>query len=435
MNNTHKIKILLFIFLIGLFSYNCNNDEKSEIEPIGIPPVCSITSPIETDEIEQGDTVIILVSASDEDGSVIEISISIDSASSFILESEPYSYIWYTNDLDTGYHTISAIAKDDQLLNSTDKKTVKINQRGVRPVADFVVQLISCTEPSTIQFVDSSKNTPTSWLWNFGDGESSDSKNPAHIYQNSGTYSVSLKTNNKYGMGDTSKTINITDLGTGVIIENINFNTELSYGSVADIDGNEYKTIEIGTQTWMAENLAVTKYNDATSIPLVTDDTEWDNLETAAYCWYDNELAYKNTYGALYNWYVCDFETNGGKNICPVGWHVPDSADIADLLVYLGGDHIAGPKLKEAGFWHWYPVRPLKESGSNESGFTAIPGGLRATRGNFNNIGYCSNFWSTTTLSRTHSRLMIIGGPSDFEENYTVNYFKYWGASIRCIKD
>ena len=98
---------------------------------------------------------------------------------------------------------------------------------------------------------------------------------------------------------------------------------EPTYGSVSDIDGNIYKTVQIGTRVWMAENLRTTKYNNGTAIPLVTGDTAWVALTTPAYCWYNNDaVTYKTPYGALYNGYALDMTINGGKNVCPANWHV-----------------------------------------------------------------------------------------------------------------
>jgi uncharacterized protein (TIGR02145 family) len=145
-------------------------------------------------------------------------------------------------------------------------------------------------------------------------------------------------------------------------------NPNLTYGKVSDIDGNDYKTIQIGIQEWMAENLKTTKYNDGNSIPNVTDFIEWSDLITGVYCWYKNDAsAYKATYGALYNW----FTVSTGK-LCPAGWHVPSDAEWTTLYGYLGGAGVAGGKLKETGTTHW--ISP-NTGATNSSGFTALPGG------------------------------------------------------------
>jgi len=146
--------------------------------------------------------------------------------------------------------------------------------------------------------------------------------------------------------------------------------TTLMSGQFSDIDGNVYNTITIGTQIWMKENLKTTKYNDGSSIPLVTDNTAWINLSTPGYCWYNNDAAtYKSAYGAMYNWYT----VNTGK-ICPPNWHVPTDTQWETLITYLGGKIIAGGKMKETGTAHWTSPNI---GATNETGFTALPGGYR----------------------------------------------------------
>lgn len=154
------------------------------------------------------------------------------------------------------------------------------------------------------------------------------------------------------------------------------FNPDLTYNSVSDIDGNIYKTIQIGAQAWMAENLKTTKFNDGSPIPYIADATDWSQLSAPGYCWYNNDAeSFKTVIGALYNWYTTDVAGNGGKNVCPSGWHVPTDPEWTILTDYLGGLSVAGGKLKESGISHW---QSPNINASNESGFTAIPGGYRS---------------------------------------------------------
>ena len=143
--------------------------------------------------------------------------------------------------------------------------------------------------------------------------------------------------------------------------------------SIKDIDGNKYKTVTIGTQVWMAENLKTTKFNDGTPIPMVKENDAWANLTTPAFSWYNNDsIDNKRNYGALYNWY-----TVSTNKLCPVGWHVPTEAEWATITAYLGEVGLAGGKLKDAGTVHW---RTPNTGATNESGFTALPGGYRSFR-------------------------------------------------------
>jgi uncharacterized protein (TIGR02145 family) len=206
----------------------------------------------------------------------------------------------------------------------------------------------------------------------------------------------------------------------------INFNPDLSYGILSDVDGNTYKTIQIGNQTWMAENLKTTRYNDGTEIPFVPDNISWYNLTTPAYCWniYD-EASTKSPFGALYNWY----SINSGK-LCPAGWHVPTDAEWTTLTTSLG-ESVAGGKLKETGTTHW--TNP-NVGASNQTGFTALPGGGRDyDGGSFVYIEYNGVWWSSTEGSADYAWGRNISYYySDVLRGY---YRKKMGFSVRCLKD
>lgn len=198
-------------------------------------------------------------------------------------------------------------------------------------------------------------------------------------------------------------------------------------GTVTDSDGNTYPTVGIGGQIWMAKNLATTKFRDGTSIPLVTDGDEWKGLATPAGCYYNNDEGNREVYGMLYNGYTIDSLANGGKNICPPGWHIPTSEDFFELSYYLGELERAN-KLKETGTLHWLE----SNSGTNETGFTAVPGGERIPMGYFDSMGTDCILWSSSQYMSTSSLcLYIISGNSASNGSNE----KSWGFSIRCIKD
>jgi uncharacterized protein (TIGR02145 family) len=212
------------------------------------------------------------------------------------------------------------------------------------------------------------------------------------------------------------------------------FNPNKTYGTIADIDGNVYKTIIIGTQTWMAENLKTTRYNNGTTIPYVTDDKAWLDLTTSAtpaYCWYKNDTSYKTIYGALYNWYT----VNTGI-LSPAGWHVPTDDEWDTLVNYLGGTPIAGYKLKETGTNHWSTSGSFEDNGS---GFTAVPGGFRNYNASFNNIGDDGYWWSSSESiykSITPKNAWYWNLDSHLGlANRSGDYYKSSGFSVRCIKN
>ena len=195
--------------------------------------------------------------------------------------------------------------------------------------------------------------------------------------------------------------------------------------TVTDIDGNVYNTVQIGTQVWMAENLKTTRYSDGTPIPLVTDSASWVNYTTGGYCWYNDSIAYGNTYGALYNWYA----VNTGK-LAPTGWHVPTDSEWTVLTTFLGGASVAGGALKATSTTYW---QSPNTGATNSSGFSALPGGCRFYFGSFNNVGYSGLWWSSTASDATSSwyRTMLY----DFAVVNRINYYNASGFSVRCVKN
>ena len=195
--------------------------------------------------------------------------------------------------------------------------------------------------------------------------------------------------------------------------------------TVSDIDGNTYHTVTIGTQTWMVENLKTTKYRNGEAIGNFTG--SWEYLVTGAYSWYNNDAAtYKATYGALYNYYaIVD-----SRNIAPLGWHVPTDAEWTTLFTYLGGASIAGGKLKETGTTHW---NTPNSDANNSVGFIALPGGGRDYNGTFSGIGNSSLWWSSTAYSLQSAMFQYLHFNSAVVDR--THEYKYYGFSVRCLKD
>jgi len=199
-------------------------------------------------------------------------------------------------------------------------------------------------------------------------------------------------------------------------------------GTVTDIDGNVYRTVKIGNQLWMAENLKVTHYRNGDAILNVMGKTAWSNRTIGAYCNYDNNATNAYTYGRLYNWYA----VNDSRNIVPNGWHVPTDSEWQTLSDYLGGDFVAGGKLKETGTTHW---NSPNTDATNESGFSSLPGGYRDGNGAYHNIGREGCWWSSTEERDRNSAWYrslsfsgsILGGDAvDSRQD---------GFSIRCVQD
>lgn len=197
--------------------------------------------------------------------------------------------------------------------------------------------------------------------------------------------------------------------------------------TVTDVNGNTYSFVKIGSQTWMTKNLAATSYNDGSPIQYVPDANEWLTIDAPAYCWYDNNYnVYGKVYGALYNGYAA----RTGK-LCPQGWHVPSAQEWETLVNYLGGSTVAGGKLKETGTTHWLSPN---NGATNESGFTALPGGVKYNGTNGYSIGYVGYFWTTTPGTYpTFSRTFLIH--NQYTQVYNNDYDNGYGFSVRCIKN
>ena len=331
-----------------------------------------------------------------------------------------------------GTYTVSLIVTNTA-GSDTETKTsyITVSELVVAPVAEFEASATTITEGESITFTDQSTNVPTSWSWDFGDGGTSTVQNPSHTYTTAGAYTVSLTATNTAGTDSETKS--------NYILVNL-----------IDIDGNVYETIEIGGQIWMAENLRTTHYADGTAIPYVESNQAWLDLTATdqAYCWFDNSDTNRDIYGGLYTWAASmngasssSSNPSGIQGVCPDGWHLPSDAEWKELEIYLGmsqGEADAqgprgsdeGGKLKESGTSHW--SRP-NAGATNESGFTALPGGFRSYIGSFAHLRYRAHFWTATEdpFLTAWYRALITGYA-------TVDRYgeqKDTGYSVRCVRD
>jgi uncharacterized protein (TIGR02145 family) len=287
------------------------------------------------------------------------------------------------------------------------------------PIASLTATPTSGTIPLTVSFSDQSTNSPKSWLWNFGDGTFSTLQNPGHIFSEVGTYTVQLTVTNNYGSDTVQKTNYIYATNSD------------GTGTVTDIDGNVYQTLEIGTQVWMAENLKVTHYRNGEAVLNINGDREWFYNTSGAYCWYSNDISWKDVYGALYSW----FAVVDSQQLCPAGWHIPTDAEWTILTEYMGGEDEAGGKLKSTRTApDAHPRWDSPNAGAtNISGFSGVPGGYRDFDGTFNYRGRYSIFWSTTDYSSTYAWHHYLN--YNTRQVYRGYTDKRNGYSVRCLRD
>ena len=210
-------------------------------------------------------------------------------------------------------------------------------------------------------------------------------------------------------------------------VKNLNNDYTGQVDTISDIEGNTYKTIGIGSQIWMAENLRVTRLNDGTIIPEEINDSIWVKLISPAVCWYYNDsISYQQIYGPLYNFYV----VNTGL-LCPIGWHVPARSEWETLANFVGGEKIAGGKLKQSDGSHWNEPNPCY---LNNYQFMALPAGCRRQYdGEFRDIGDIGYWWTSTPDDYFTAECQAMLHDDTSLSRSIVN--KKVGFSIRCIKD
>ena len=246
----------------------------------------------------------------------------------------------------------------------------------------------------------------------------------ALVYTISGTPTTAGTANFAIGLGGTSCTISVK-------VEDVNQNPTSGYGpNITDTEFNSYKTVYIGTQQWMAENLKVSKYNDGTAISNLTDNTQWQNNTTGAWSYYNNDVTNNAKYGKLYNWYAVSKTSNGNKNVCPTGWHLPTDFEWAVLTDYLGGASVAGGKMKIAGAINW---NSPNTDATNTYLFSALPGGGRRGNGDYGSIGYSGNWWSSKEYDTDNAWFRNLENNKDAATTYYG--IKGFGLSVRCLRD
>jgi len=202
-------------------------------------------------------------------------------------------------------------------------------------------------------------------------------------------------------------------------------NPDLTYGSMTDQEGNVYKTIVIGTQEWMAENLNTAMYRNGDLIVSGLDDLNWESANFGAWAYYNGNQEYGCPYGKFYNWYACA----DPRGLCPIGWHLPTDEEWTTLTNFLGGETAAGGKMKTTGVQYWFSPNT---DATNESGFSGQQAGLRSSNGVFVNNGF-GYWWSSTgsSLNRAWYRYLFSSYGGIARNDFILNY----GISVRCLRD
>ena len=396
-----SITVIFILLLIVMFN-SCKKDKEN------LKVTVEITNPLEGNDIEIGKTVTITAKAYSTSGYITDVYFFINDVAVDTAIKIPYDYVWETKGLTEGKYILKVVAGDNNGNTASDEIIITLSQGIILsypPIAAFTVNNKSIYLGDTSFFSDLSSNKPTDWSWDFGDGATSTEKNPAHKFDIIGTFTVILTVTNEKGSDTETKTNYIT------VSEPIIYET----GTLMDIDGNKYSTIKIGDQWWMAENLATSKYNTGSDVG-------------TAYYLYNDADSLKDIYGALYT-----SSAALSDKLCPVGWHVSTNEDWTTLINYLGGESIAGGKLKEEGTEHWQS--PNKDA-TNEVRFNALPAGYRSALGDaihYFNLKESGYWWTSSTDASGNVLSKVIYYSSGVA---TANYNEKGDAlSVRCVKD
>jgi uncharacterized protein (TIGR02145 family) len=257
---------------------------------------------------------------------------------------------------------------------------------------------------------------------------------PNMSHSKSGWGSGKLKNNNSaivfpYNTGDLLKITGKSGIYRTVMMMVPTQDQTVSFDFIncTDAANNHYAVVKVGDQIWMAENLRTTKYRNGDAIPGNITNAAWGNLRTGAFSWYNQDsVKYAQDFGGLYNWY----SVNDPRSIAPEGWHVPTDAEWTALSTYLGGVNNAGGMLKESGYKHW---RSPNSRATNETGFTALPGGYRFQNGTYDEIKTWCVWWCSTSSGSTLAPTRAVFYNS-FELGRDLSD-KRDGFTIRCIRD
>ncbi|MDP8202586.1 MAG: FISUMP domain-containing protein [Candidatus Tenebribacter burtonii] len=427
-----KVKVFCFlvIMIFFLFTFSCSKESTSSDTE---SPTVMITYPPDNSDISVG-TIVNIVAEADDNKEIDFVQFYIDGVSVLEDSSEPYGYSWDTTGLN-GSHTIYAKAKDtSENITTSELITVAIfgeapnppsNPNPVNGVSDLSIDTIlswTCSDPNGDEltydvYFGVSSSPPL-----INSNHTSMNYDPGTL-DNGTTYYWKIVASD--GLDETE----------GPVWE---FTTGL-YGTVTDIDGNEYQTLIIGDQEWMIENLKVTHYRNGNPIPNVTDNSTWAGLSTEAYCVYDNDPSNTDIYGNLYNWYAID----DPRGLTPEGWHVPTDEEIMELEMYLGMSYTEahaegwrgtneGSKLAgSADLWSDGALDNDPEFDS--SGFSFLPGGYRYYySGTFNDLSFNGFFWSST---ESGSYAWIRRLYCSYANVSRGSHYKWNGFSVRCVRD
>jgi uncharacterized protein (TIGR02145 family) len=411
---------LAFIIIIAF--YSCQKYQ---------PPTCKIINPSDGSEYYLSEKIMVTVETNDPNDNIREVKFYINNAFVNSPQAYPYSYEWNTKDAENGIHVIKAIVIDKIGAYARDEVSISLISKEP-PKVIFAADQTKISLGKPVQFTEQSTNKPTSWLWNFGDGDTSSEQNPSHEYLSSGVYSVALTVTNNFGSSTETKSDYIIVLETGRFTDSR--------------DGKTYVTIKIGDQLWMAENLAYLPSVNQPNSGSVSDPYYYVHGYEGTDVNEAKATENYKTYGVLYNW-------PAAIEACPNGWHLPSDEEWKELEMFLGmsqsyADTVGwrgtneGSKLAD-GSTLWDSGILVNNQAFATSGFSALPGGFRLDSkqitAKFLGYGYGGYWWSSTeyfvAYLNDYDYAMVRHLASNYCNVARRDEHKDFGFSVRCVKD
>ena len=392
---TILITLISLLAVITLIFQACNKEEEETNQH----PSCTITSPSEGDIFIQGVTVTISVNANDTDGSIAKVIFFVDGKEKSSATSSPFNWDWDTGDENIGSHTLKATSTDNEGAGASDEVTIVIIEQEGPPESAFKAFPTCGVPPLSVEFTDQSTNDPTSWQWDFGDGNASTEENPSHTYNSDGPYTVTLTVGNSSGSDIETK------------IDCINVSANGCFDVFQDPrDGQDYNTVTIGEQTWFAENLNYESENS------------WCFKDNASNC---------NVYGRIYKW-------QEALIACPTGWHLPHDEEWKIMEMYLGmsqseADRInfrgtdEGKKLKSTSGWY------QNGNGTDAVGFNGLAGGWSYPDGSAGGLTMYGIWW--TAAEKNAEIAWVRSLQYDYDKIDRGFWNKGCRYYVRCVRD
>ncbi len=427
----HSQLLVVFLAVLEVLTSACTKKD-SPSNPVNL--TCHITSPLADDTVFIGNVVIISAETNLSSDQIEEVRFYIDGTGISTSKNFPYSTQWNTLGTSPGLHSIKATVFNLTQESTNDEINVFLRETETQDTT----KTVPVVETISVNSITDSSATIFANVADDG-GATVTERGVCVALWPDPDISTGLKFLSGTGKGSFSSIIIGLDEDTVYYARAYAINEKgISYGSsiefhtlvrtVTDFDGNIYHVVKIGNQAWLKENLKSGHFQDGSPVPLAESDNFWGSggADYSVYCYYNNNLNYLTQYGGIYNY----FSVVDSRKLSPKGWHVATRSDWDELISFLGGPDVAGGKMKEEGTTLW---QDNNLGATNESGFTALPGGYRVS--GFMAAGKAAAWWSSTEDEYNSDDAYVYSCYSHLTNCNVQSIYKFEGFYVRCVRD